>query len=139
MPCNTLSIAQATWCQHLAFILVVIWGAYCVMVSITTITTYSASFEDMKPWVVKEVQQVDGKTFVQLSKDQPGFCRLITNQTKGLRDYVWLDNLKQLRNDHAFGTGSQNTLFQTTQPQWKTRKLRHRKQAEGSTESCFNL
>ncbi len=76
------------------------------MVSITTITTYAVSIEDMKPWVVKEVQQVDGKTFVQLSKNQPGFCRLITNQTEGLRDYVWLDNLKQLRNDHAFGTGS---------------------------------
>ena len=84
------------------------------MVSVTTIKTYAASIEDMKPWVVKEVQHVDGKPSVQLSKDQPDCCRLITNNTEGLRDYMWLDNLKQHRNDHAFDTGSQNTLFPDT-------------------------
>ena len=99
------------------------------MVSITNITTYAVSIEDMKPWVVKEVQQVDGNTFVQLSKDQPGFCSLITNQPKGLTDYVWFDNPNELRHDHPFRTRSHTTLFHTTQPHWNTRPPSHRKYA----------
>ena len=99
------------------------------MVCIHQVITYEISHPRLKkPWVVKDVHEVDGIKFVQVSKDCTGFCRFAKPiDADSIRDNVVLDSIRKTRNDRVFGLdGTSPGLFQTKLTAWQIRKAKER-------------
>ena len=108
------------------------------MVTIHQVITYEISHPSLKkPWVVKEVRDIGGRTFVQMSKDCTGFCRFAKPIDAGsIRDNLVLDKIKKLRNDKVFGIDvTMQGLFQTKLTPWKLRKAKERYKLQGGDVS----
>ena len=99
------------------------------MVTIHQVITYEISHPSLKkPWVVKDVSDIEGITFVQVSKDCTGFCRFAKPiDADSIRDNLVLLNMQKLRNDKVFGIDrTMQGLFQTKLSPWQIRKAKQR-------------
>ena len=108
------------------------------MVTIHQVITYEISHPSLKkPWVVKDVRDIEGITFLQVSKDCTGFCRFAKPIDAGsIRDNLVLDKIKKLRNDKVFGIDvTMQGLFQTKLTPWKLRKAKERYKLQGGDVS----
>ena len=50
------------------------------------------------PWVIKDVETVEGIPFFELDGGHTGLCRFVTGKSK-MPEVTWLEHLKQLRNE----------------------------------------
>jgi len=86
-------------------------------------------------WVVKNAEQIDGRDFAILSRSDTGMCRFILgkSQKSPMRDYVFLDKLRAMRNsicavDLRVGLGDGQLS------QYATRQALKRSKISGETQ-----
>ena len=92
------------------------------------------------PWIVQRTQVVDGVEFLTMSKKDSGFCRFVSGCTT-MNGYVWLQHLKQKRNDAAAGlAGSERTsIFGKRLSHYAKAKLRKRAMAQQREHDAFTV
>ncbi len=68
-----------------------------VMDEIAIQRSVSIKFSDSKPWVINEIQTLDGIDFVELNKRDNGFARFVTSGGGDITKMPFFDELRQLR------------------------------------------
>ena len=69
------------------------------------------------PWVVKQssTESVNGKVYVSLQKKVRGFQKFVLGDlfkdNQSLRDYMWLDELRKLRNEQQNPSSACKCVF----------------------------
>ena len=86
-----------------------------------------------RPWVLRNLEMVEGRQFWLMNKSESGFSRLITGVTQNnpLKDYVFFDELRTMRNNAMLNAPQapntkymRNKLFRTTQMRCMTSETR---------------
>ena len=63
------------------------------------------------PWVVRNIDLVDGQEFIELSKRDPGFGRYVATDSSAIRQMTFLDHLRRLRTEKSMVIPDEQSLF----------------------------
>jgi hypothetical protein len=78
------------------------------------IQIYGGSLKPCYPWIISDIQTVDGVDFVRIQKTDNGLHRFVTGghkQNGGLKDTPFLDDLKKKRNIAMITASEEPTIF----------------------------
>ena len=88
----------------------------------------------------KAVEEIDGRKFLQLDKNNNGLNRFVTGSVRGLRDFTWLKELRVLRNAAADKLDvSTNGLFDDAPVRAKKRRRSRAAAAAADMSEIINI
>ena len=82
-------------------------------VSVGRCVAVSGGLCKQSPWLIQNIEVVEGLEMVTLHKKDSGFCRFISGNTQGIRNMAFLDELRKLRTQSTVDACSDGDLFQT--------------------------
>jgi hypothetical protein len=88
-------------------------------------TTSIMSDELKVPWVVQDLEIIEGVEFISLVKDDTGFSRFVSGSTRGIFNMTFMNQMKKLRTTAL--TGVRDGAFEDCAPtRWQNELLKQR-------------
>jgi hypothetical protein len=88
-------------------------------------TTSIMSDELKVPWVVQDLEIIEGVEFISLVKDDTGFSRFVSGSTRGIFNMTFMNQMKKLRTTAL--TGARDGAFEDCTPtRWHNELLKQR-------------